>query len=316
MEAAMTTAVVNRFVEKFIGDQLPDWLEVHWFDTSQELLDLAPQAEIGWFDILDLPATYEAARRATGLRWLNTLAAGVDPFPLAQLREIGARLTNGAGLNAVPIAEYAVMGMLVVAKNYRAVVHSQDRHEWLHEAPGWIELAGTSALIVGAGGIGGRIAELLRPWGVAVTEVRRTPAPGVLTPDQWRGRLGEFDWVILTVPATPETDKMFGAAELAAMKPGACLLNFARGAVVDQEALIAALRDKTIAAAFLDVTDPEPLPPEHPLWSLDNCHITSHLSGRSQRTLYRRSAERFLRNLGHWHRGEPLESEVDLARGY
>ena len=312
----MTVAVINRFVEKFIGDQLPDWLEARWFDTSEELLDLAPEAEIGWFDILDLPATYEAARRATRLKWLNTLSAGVDPFPLQQLRDMGARLTNGAGLNAIPIAEYAVMGMLVVAKNYRAVVHSQDRHEWLHEAPGWVELAGSSALIVGAGGIGGRIAELLRPWGVEATEVRRTRAPGVLTPDQWRGRLGEFDWVILAVPSTPETDKMIGTAELAAMKTTATLLNFARGAVIDQDALVAALRDKTIAAAFLDVTDPEPLPPEHPLWSLDNCHITSHLSGRSQRTLYRRSAERFLRNLEHWRRGEPLESEVDLIRGY
>jgi phosphoglycerate dehydrogenase-like enzyme len=309
-------AVINRFVEKFIGDQLPDWLEVRWFDTSQQLLELAPEAEIGWFDILDLPATYEAARRARKLKWLNTLSAGVDPFPLQQLRELGIVLTNGAGLNAVPIAEYAVMGMLVVAKNYRAVVHSQDRHEWLTEAPGWTELASTSALIVGAGGIGARIAELLRPWGVEVTEVRRRPAPGVLGPDQWRARLGEFDWVILTVPSTPETDKLIGAAELAAMKPSACLLNFARGAVVDQEALIAALRDKTIAAAFLDVTDPEPLPPDHPLWSLDNCHITSHLSGRSQRTLYRRSAERFLANLDRWHRGEPLESTVDLGRGY
>jgi phosphoglycerate dehydrogenase-like enzyme len=311
-----TVAVINRFVQNFVGDRLPDWLDVRWFATSEELLELAPEAEVGWFDILDLPATYEAARRAKKLKWLNTLAAGVDPFPLQQLRDLGVRLTNGAGLNAVPIAEYAVMGMLVVAKNYRAVARAQERREWLEAAPGWTELASTSALIIGAGGIGGRIADLLRPWGTQVTEVRRTPAPGALTPDQWRERLGEFDWVILTVPSTPATDRMIGAAELAAMKPEACLLNFARGAVVDQEALIAALRDKTIAAAFLDVTDPEPLPPDHPLWSLDNCHISMHLSGRSQRTLYRRSAERFLANLERYHRGEPLESEVDLDRGY
>jgi phosphoglycerate dehydrogenase-like enzyme len=311
-----TVAVLNPFVAKLVEGRLPDWLDVRWFNSSEELFDLAPQAEIGWFDSFDLPSTYKAAQLATNLKWLNTLSAGVDPFPLKQLREMGARLTNGAGLNAVPIAEYAVMGMLVVAKNYRAVAHAQDRHEWLTEAPGWLELASSSVLIVGAGGIGGRIAELLRPWGTQVTEVRRTPAPGALTPDQWRGRLGEFDWVILTVPSTPETDGMIGAAELAAMKPTATLLNFARGAVIDQDALIDALREGKIASAFLDVTDPEPLPADHPLWSLDNCHITMHLSGRSQRTLYRRSAERFLVNLDRYHRGEPLESEVDLTRGY
>jgi phosphoglycerate dehydrogenase-like enzyme len=208
------------------------------------------------------------------------------------------------------------MGMLVIAKGYRAVAHAQDRHEWLTDAPGWLELAGSKALVIGAGGIGGRIVELLRPWGVEVTEVRRRQAPGVLTADEWRERLGEFDWVILTVPATPDTDKLIGAAELAAMKPSASILNFARGAVIDQEALVEALREKRIAAAFLDVTDPEPLPGDHPLWALENCHITMHLSGRSQRTLFARSAERFLANLERYGRGEPLEHVVDLTLGY
>ncbi len=312
----MTVAVLNAILRPMLADILPDWVEPRWFENSEQLLALAPDAEIGWFDTYDMPATYEAARRAGKLKWLNTLAAGVDPFPLGLLREQGVVLTNGAGLNAFTIAEYAVMGMLTIAKGYREVVRAQERHEWLTGAPGTAELYGSKALIVGAGGIGGRTGMLLRGFGVDVTEVRRKPAAGVLTPDQWRARLGEFDWVIVVVPSTPDTDKMIGASELAAMKPTAAILNFARGAVIDQDALVAALKEKRIAAAFLDVTDPEPLPPEHPLWSLDNCHITMHLSGRSQTLLFQRNAERFLANLARYRKGEPLESVVDLVLGY
>lgn len=312
----MTVTVLNAMIRPLLEGQLPGWVQPHWFTNTEELYALAPKAEIGWFDSFDLSSTHEATRRAGKLKWLNTLAAGVDPFPLAQLREAGVVFTNGAGLNAITIAEYAVMGMLTVAKGWREVVRAQERREWLQVAPGTQELYGTKALIIGAGGIGGRIAELLPPFGVDVTCVRRKPAPGVLLPDQWRERLGEFDWVILAVPSTPDTDKLIGAAELAAMKRSAVVLNFARGAVIDQPALIAALEARQIAGAFLDVTDPEPLPPDHPLWALENCHISMHLSGRSQNTLFARAAERFLRNLGRFERGEPLESRVDLSLGY
>jgi len=312
----LTVTVLNAFQKPFLEGKLPNWVEPRWFSTVDELIDLAPQAEIGWLDCFEFQSTYEAARWAENLKWLNTLAAGVDLFPLDLLRERGVTFTNGAGLNAITIAEYAVMGMLVIAKGYREVVRSQDRREWLNEAPGKQELYGSKALIVGAGGIGGRIAELLRPWGVDVTLVRRNPAPGVLTPDEWRGRLGEFDWVLLAVPGTPDTDKMFSAAEFAAMKDGASILNIARGTLIDQQALMDAVSSGHIGGAFLDVTDPEPLPSDHPLWGFDNVHITSHLSGRSQETLIRRCAERFLANLERYERGEPLEAQVDLSRGY
>ena len=122
--------------------------------------------------------------------------------------------------------------------------------------------------------------------------------------------------MILAVPATPETDGMIGATELAAMKPTATLINIARGGVVDQRALIAALDSKQIASAFLDVTTPEPLPADDPLWNLDNAHVTMHLSGRAQDKMFVRSAQRFLENLERWHRGEPVEPQVNLALGY
>lgn len=312
----MTIAVINAMIAPLLQGRLPDWVEPRWFANTEELYALAPEAEIGWFDTYDLEATYEAARRAEKIRWLTTIHAGVDRFPKEQLAARGAVLTNGAGINAITIAEYAVMGMLVVAKGYRQVVRAAERHEWLTDSPGKVELYGSKALVIGAGEIGSLIAERLAPFGVEVTSVRRRPMPGCLTPDAWRGRLGEFDWVILTVPATPDTVGMIGAAELAAMKPTACLLNFARGTVIDQEALVEVLQARRIGAAFLDVTDPEPLPADHVLWTLDNCHITMHLSGRAQNMMFIRSAERFLANLERWKRGEALTHTVDLAAGY
>lgn len=109
---------------------------------------------------------------------------------------------------------------------------------------------------------------------------------------------------------------MVAAAELAAMKPGAVLLNVARGVVVDTDALVESLRTRHLGAAFLDVTDPEPLPADHPLWSQDNCHITMHMSGRSQTRMFERASQRFLDNLGRFRASQPLAYQVDLEQGY
>lgn len=311
-----TVLVINERVRNSLGPRFPDWVEPRYFASPEELFALAPEAEIGWFDIFEQGALGRAAGLGAKLKWLNTMAAGVDVFPLDVLRERGVTFTNGAGLNALTIAEYAVMGMLVIAKGYREIVRAQERHHWPDDAPGKQELAGSRALIVGAGGIGSRVATLLKPFDVDVVTVRRNPAPGVLQMHEWRPRLGEFDWVILAVPSTPDTDKMIGETELAAMKPGAGLLNFSRGAVIDQDALVQVMNQGHLGGAFLDVTDPEPLPPEHPLWSLDNVHITMHMSGRSQNMLMKRAGERFLENLGRFERSEPLISTVDLSLGY
>jgi phosphoglycerate dehydrogenase-like enzyme len=312
----MTVAAIHRAAQKHLEGRLPDWLEPRWFSNADELKALLPVAEIGWFDGAGWALTLAAPKQAPKLKWLNTFGAGVEEFPLDHLRDHGVVFTNGAGVNDIAVAEYAVLGMLVLAKKYHEVVRAQDRSEWLADAPGKIELHGTKALIVGAGAIGKRVAALLAPFQVDVTEVRRRPAEGALGADQWRARLGEFDWVIVAVPATADTEAMFGAAEFAAMKQGASILNFARGSVIDQQALMAAVNAGQLGGAFLDVTDPEPLPADHPLWHCENVHISQHLSGRSQTALFRRASERFLENLARWHAGEPLIAQVDLEQGY
>ncbi|MEM6858402.1 MAG: D-2-hydroxyacid dehydrogenase [Pseudomonadota bacterium] len=316
----MTTLAISGLIRPLLEPQLPGDLDVRWFMTKEEALDAVAEAEIGWFDMNEKEVMAETLIAAKKLKWLNSIYAGLDFLDMDVLIERGVTITNGAGINAITIAEYVVMGMLTMAKGYRDVVRAQERREWLMDSPGKRELYGSKALLLGYGAIGMLIKPRLEAFNVNVTVVRRTPdetgGEGVLTPDEWRARLGEFDWVILAVPATPETDNMIGSEELAAMKSDAVLVNIARGAVIDQPALIAALEAKSIGGAFLDVTTPEPLPADNPLWGPDNAHVTMHLSGRAQDKMFIRSAARFLDNLAKYRRGEPVAPIFDPRRGY
>ena len=312
----MTTLAISGLIRPMLEARLPQGLDVRWFMSAEEAMEAVAEAEIGWFDMNDQAAMATTLRAPKKLKWLNSLYAGLDFLPMDVLIERGITVTNGAGINAITIAEYVVMGMLNIAKGYREVVRAQDRHEWLLDSPGKRELAGSKALLLGYGAIGKLIEARLKAFAVDVTVVRRSPGPNTLTPDQWRARLSDFDWVILAVPATAETDGMIGADELAAMKGSAVLVNVARGAVVDQAALVEALSAGRIGAAMLDVTTPEPLPADHPLWCLPNAHVTMHLSGRAQNSMFIRSAERFVKNLQAYVAGAPLEPIFDPVRGY
>ncbi len=311
-----TTAVLSAMLRPLLEPRLPDWLDVHWFISREEALALAPLADIGWFDFNDKTEMPPVISAATNLQWLNSIYAGVDGLPLDLLRARGTIVTNGTGINAITIAEYVVMAMLTVAKGYAQVVRAQDRREWLPDSPGKQELHGSTAMIIGYGAIGELVHKYLVPFGVACSVVRRHRGAGVLGMDDWRASLHAMDWVILAVPATPETNAMIGADELSLMKPTATIINIARGEVIDQDALVTALTAKTIGAAFLDVTTPEPLPAEHPLWKLDNAHISMHLSGRAQTLMFQRSADRFVENLARWERGESVAPRVNLDLGY
>lgn len=310
-------AVLPALARPLLEPHLPPQVEPLWFAKPEEANAMMADAAIAWVDMQPAALTADAIRAAgPGLKWVSTIYAGLDAFPLDFLRERGVTLTNGAGVNAVAVAEYAVLGVLAAAKRFDEVVRAQDRREWPWDAPGKLELTDTRALIVGMGTIGRLIAERLRAFGVAVTGVTRSGRDGTLTPAQWRERLGEFDWVVLAAPSTDATRTMIGAPELAAMKREAWLINIARGDMVDQDALLAALTDGDIAGAFLDPTDPEPLPPEHPLWSAPNAIITMHLSGRSQSKMYQRAGALFIQNLHAFLAGRPMTNVVDLAEGY
>lgn len=314
----MTKAVISALVRPLLESSIPEGIDVAWIGSVDEAKREVADAEIAWVDMHDKQAMRDVILAGCQLKWVSTLYAGLDHFPVEDLTARGTRVTNGVGVNTVAVAEYAVLGMLSMAKGYADVVRAADRREWLWASPGTIELFETRALIIGYGAIGSAIGERLRGFGVDVTGVARIPRPdqGILGTDDWRAKIGDYDWVVIATPATRETEALIGAAELAAMKPEAIIVNIARGECIDQDALIAALKSKTIAGAFLDVTTPEPLPADHELWTMPNVQISMHLSGRAQTRMFQRSAALFADNLGRYARGEPLVNEVDLSLGY
>jgi phosphoglycerate dehydrogenase-like enzyme len=308
-------AVLPALLRSDLEPRLPAGVEVCWFSENAEVAAGIVDAEIAWLDMARM-STNDLVRQATALKWLFTMAAGVDSFDLQLLSDRAVNLTNGSGLNSVAVAEYAVLGMLAAAKRYDQVVRLTDRRQWTDTAPGRGELDGSRALVIGFGAIGRRIADRLAAFNVDVTGVTRSGRDGTLGADAWRTRLGEFDWVVIAAPATGESHAMIGAAELAAMRPTAWLVNIARGDLVDQEALVAALREGRIGGAFLDTVTPEPLPPDHPLWAEENCLMSMHLSGRSQTQLVARAQALFLENLAAYIAGRPMRNVVDLSAGY
>ncbi len=309
-------ALLPAIARPLLESHLPGDLDVAWFTNRDDAIAMIADADIAWVDMSPARHTAEVLAVGRRLKWVSTIYAGVDPFDLPALKAAGVVLTNGVGINAVAVAEYAVMGVLVGAKRFDQVVRQAHTRAWTTAAPGTTELDGSRALIVGYGTIGRLIGERLSPFGVEVTAVTRSGRDGTLTPDQWKPRIGEYDWVILAAPSTGETQAMIGVAELTAMKSSAWLINIARGDMVDQDALIDALKAGVLAGAFLDTVTPEPLPTDHPLWTAPNAILTMHLSGRSQTTMFQRAAALFLDNLRAFLAGTPMKNIVDLDAGY
>jgi phosphoglycerate dehydrogenase-like enzyme len=300
-----------------LDGRLPSDVEAAWYRGTSDVAAAASGADVlvvGFIEAGEVRAAIEAAGSA---RWVSTHAAGVDHYPIELLSERGQLLTSGSGVNAVPIAEFAVLCVLSAAKSFPLFVASSLRQEWPSERPPADELGGSRTLVIGYGDIGRAIGERLRPFGVMVTGVRRQPSeePDVIGPDQWRDRLGEFDWIFVTAALTSQTRHLLAAAEFAAMKPTTWLVNVSRGGLIDHRALADALHTGRPRGAYLDVTEPEPLPAEHPLWRTPNVLITGHSAGRSPKSQHR-YAELFLSNLERFRSGQPLSNLVDLAAGY
>jgi phosphoglycerate dehydrogenase-like enzyme len=295
---------------------IPVDVEVGWYSDNEGCVRSVAGAEVLLLDfsVSDLERVFEAG---TSLRWVATAATGVDSWPLRLFESHGVVLTNGAGIGAIPISEYVVMGLLAGLKGLPDLVRAQDRGEWLSAPPRLAELHGKRALIYGYGSIGRAIADRLRSFGVTVVGVRRHPdeEDGVVGAANWQVRLPDTDLLILSVPLTGMTRSLVGDAELTALPPGAWVANIARGALIDEAALINALKSGRLGGAYLDVTESEPLAAESELWSLPNVILTAHSSWATDR-LTLRSVEMFRDNLDRYQRGEPLRNVVDLGAGY
>ena len=308
----------HRYFQDALQPHLPDDVEVAWYRDAESGVAAVREVEAAMIDLFfDPPGVRRMVEAATELRWSMSILSGIEGHPIDLYAARGIAFTNGAGVNAVPVAEFAVLGVYALAKGLHAIVLSHERAEWQMRAFGTTEVRGSRVLVIGAGPIGREVQAQLGGAGARVDIVRRhaDPAKGELGPDDWRAALGEYDFVVLAAPATPETQGMIGAVELAAMKPGAGLVNVGRGSLIDQDALIAAVGERRLTA-FLDTVEPEPLPPEHPLWHTPGITITSHLAGRSQTRLPDRIGALFADNLRRFRAGEPLVNQVDPALGY
>ena len=290
------------------GDALPPGIE------------RAEAAAIAWTG----PPIDDILAAATRLEWLHQRGAGIDristPRLVASDRLV---LTNGSGNHAINIAEHVFGLMLAFARQLPALVRAQDRREWRPpKASTLFELSGQTLAVVGAGALGCAVAVRAAAFGMRVRGVRRTPdgtlPPGFESMSALAGLdavLGDADHVVITLPLTAETRGLFSTGRLAAMKRGARLYNVGRGAIVDPEALLAALRSGHLAGAGLDVTEPEPLPDDSPLWSEPGVIVTAHSSGQTPSSWPRYEAL-LLENLRRFQAGEPLLNVVDKRLGY
>ncbi len=265
----------------------------------------------------------ERLRAASQLRWIQTAGAGVEWLLVPDLvARTDLTITNASGVHAEPIAEHVFALMLAFSRRLPEVLALQREQRWdpatfLRGTP---TLAGATLGILGVGAIGLHIAAIGAAFGMRVVGMRRggEPAPHVermYRPEALNALLGEAHYVVNALPLTAATRGLIGAAELAAMRRDAVIINIGRGGTIQTDALVTALREETIRGAGLDVTDPEPLPADHPLWSLPNAIITPHYSG-GRPGYFDRVTDIFLDNLRRYRNGEPMRNVVDLRAGY
>jgi phosphoglycerate dehydrogenase-like enzyme len=256
--------------------------------------------------------------RMPKLRWVQALTAGVEGW--LALPDLPERLvlTCARGTHRESMPENILGALFHLTKPYAAIAEEQKHHRWTRRVA--TPLNGKTLGILGLGAIGQEVARLATALGMQVLGTRRgaAPLPGlaeVLPPERTDEVLARADFVLLLLPATPETDNFINAARLARMKPGAWLLNFGRGHLIADDDLIAAVRDKRIAGAVLDVFRQEPLPPGHPFWATEGILVLPHIGGmHPQRDMV--VARLLAENLGRFLDDQPLREVVDRAAGY
>ncbi len=281
----------------------------------------APDADIIFNALFNADLLKAIFSSASKVRWIHSISAGVDHILFPELRASDIPLTNGRGAFAPSLGEWAIAGALFFAKNMRGMREAQVAGHW---AQFDVEmLAGKTMGIVGYGEIGKATAERAKAMGMRVIASRRRPdlskadplLDAVYGPAQLLDFVHECDYLVAAAPNTPDTKGMIGEAQFAAMKPTAVVINVGRGPVIDEPALIKALQEKRIRGAALDVFNQEPLPDGHPFYSLPNVIMSFHSADHVDGWVHN-AVEIFVRNYGHFIKGEPMENLVDKQAGY
>ena len=288
------------------------------FPFPDQLLPLVPETQA----LLTSRLPANLRETAPHLRWVQLISAGADVAIREGLEYSSLVFTTASGIHAVPISEWVLGSMIALAKEFPAAIRAQDAVDYWKFIGG--ELVGRTAGILGLGKIGSRVARLCRALDMRVLAMRRsvtepTTSQGdvdlLLPPGDLPRMLRESDFLIICLPGTPETFGLLGEAEIRQMKRGSFVLNVGRGGIVDETALISALRDGRLAGAALDVFAREPLPSDSPLWSEPRLLMTAHVAGNS--LLYEdRATDLFLENLRRYLDGQDLLNVYDADRGY
>jgi len=258
---------------------------------------------------------------ARNVRWIHCVYAGLDGMLFPALIESNVAVTNSRGVFSNSLGEYVMAAVLFFAKDLRRMIGNQALEKW--DPFDVEEISGQTMGILGYGSIGRAVALRARGMGMRVTALRRSPVPAppdtlvdAFFPAHRKLELvAGSDYLVVAMPLTPETAGMVGADEFEAMKPGAVVINVGRGPVIDEGALIRALRESKIRGAALDVFDVEPLPKGHPFYHMENVLLSPHCADHTPRWLWN-TMELFAANLGHYRRGEPLQNVVEKSRGY
>ena len=270
-----------------------------------------------WPTFYDAELVTLLERHRPRLRWVQLPTMGYDPVELHGV-PAGVTVTTAGDAYAPTVAEHAVTLLLALVRRLPEAVRNAEQHTWDQSGATAIgTLHDATVTVVGFGNIGRQIAARLRGFGARIIAVTRSGRPDpladeVVPSDRMHDALGRSDAVVLAVPLNATTRHLIDARALAAMRPHALLINIARGGVIDQTALATALAEGKLGGAGLDVTDPEPLPPDDPLWSLPNALITPHVAGYGGDVAPRRILALVERNLRAFIEGRPLESPAPV----
>jgi D-2-hydroxyacid dehydrogenase (NADP+) len=315
----MVGVFVSDAVWDAVGDRLmaaaPD-LERIRFVPGERVSDAdAARVEVAFLS-MDMwpqwtPSYMKVCIEAPSLRWLHSGSAGVDHPVFRMMIDRGTRLTNSSGASGRSIAHHVVMSLLALRRDLPQFLRDQAEQQWRTRDVGDVE--DTVVGMLGMGPIGTESARLAQEFGMRVIGMRRTVSGDepceTWTLDRLHELLPRLDALVLALPLAPATRQLIGATELALLPAGAHLVNVGRGELIDEAALIAALRSGHVGAASLDVTEIEPLPADSPLWSMPNVIVTPHSSGSTASTR-RRAAEYFADEFEHYVRNEPFDREV------
>lgn len=256
----------------------------------------------------------EALAAARNVKWVHYTSSGIGQQHAApELDARGVTLTSSTGSNAEPVAQTGFTGLLMLARGFTTYIQGQHKHEWrpLRGTALPEDLRGQTVVLIGVGAVGTVFARYARAFGLNVIGVRRSPrkesdpVDELHPPAKLPELLSRADWLVIACPLTQETRNLIDADAFARIKPGARLVNIGRGEVVDEAAMIEALKSGRLAGAALDAHMKEPLPGDSPLWDLPNVIISPHNASAS-RGNEKRCAEMFVANFGHWLRGEPM----------